>query len=825
MKVRAWLLSVLLVLLWGAPARADNRIIVRTTLGLAGLQQLCSLPLLANCTVIGSLDGTLNQVFLITTPLEGTVFLGLVRTLPGIVDAELDQLISLLGGLNQATSPPASLTDSTPVTYYNATVWNGYANQPAAGIVRVAAAQSQFQVAGSGIAADIDTGVDPNHPAFTGVLLAGYDFTRNQPGASELNDLSSTDFPSSPQPCPPAQCPPGLVNQSSMAILDQSSMAILDTKPQYGAFGHGTMVMGILHLVAPKASLLPLKAFHSDGTGYLSDVLRALYYAAQNGANIVNMSFDFPASSPELSSALDYVNQSAIICAASAGNDGQNETVYPAALQSVVMGVASTNDSDMRSTFSNYGNQIVWVAAPGEGIVTTYPFSTYAAGWGTSFSTPFVSGASALLLNKQGKTNESQAAAALAHAVPVGADMGNGRLDIVQALETVSPADFSISPNPTSATISAGQSATYTLTLAPSNGFNQAVSLTCNGFPPASTCLIVPSTVTLDGTNSATVTATVQTAARAAVAHASLSWTSSLPPTAVTLVGLLACWVLGFLVMPAFARLGRSPRRRPGFAAALGLLVASLCWNSCGTNAGGGTPVPPPSSNLSSLTLNPTSVNGGSLSTGEVTLSSPAPSGGTVVSLSSNDTSVASVPTSVTVAAGSAFAAFQVTTKTVTNTTTVKISASQSGVTQQASASLTVTPPPAPGPTLTSLTLNPGSEIGGSTSTGSVTLSGPAPSGGAVVSLSSSNSALAVVPANVTIPAGATGAVFAVNTSVVTVSSAISISATYAGVTQTSSLTVTAAPPSGTPAGTYTLTITGTAGSLSHNGSVRLVVN
>jgi Subtilase family len=824
MKIRTWLPAVLLVLLWAAPAQADNRIIVRTTLGLAGLQQLCNLPLLGNCTVVGPLDGTLNQVFLITTPLDGTIFLGLLRPLTGIVDAELDQLISLLGGLNSATSPPAALTDSTPVTYYNATVWNGYANQPAAQIVRVAAAQSQFQVAGSGIIADIDTGVDPNHPAFTGVMLAGYDFTRNQPGASELNDLSPTDFPSPPPPCPPSQCPPGLVNQSSMAILDQSSMAILDTKPQYAAFGHGTMVMGILHLVAPKASLLPLKAFHSDGTGYLSDVLRALYYAAQNGANIVNMSFDFATSSPELSSALDYVNQAALICAASAGNDGQNETVYPAALQSVVMGVASTNDSDMRSSFSNFGNQIVWVAAPGEGIVTTYPFSTYAAGWGTSFSTPFVSSASALLVNKQGKTNESQAAAALAHAVPVGPDMGNGRLDIVQALQAVSPADYSISPNPTSATISAGQPATYTLTLAPINGFNQAVSLTCNGFPPASTCLIAPSTVTLDGTNSATVTVTVQTSARAALALASLSGAGALPPTAVLLVGFLACWVVWQLVTPALGRRGRSPRRRPGFAAALGLLVASLCWNSCGGNHSG-TTVSPSSSTLSLISLNPTSVNGGSPSTGEVTLSGPAPSGGTVISLLSNNTSVATVPASVTVAAGSAVATFQVTTQAVPNTTTVNITASQTGVTQQPTASLMVTPLPAPGPTLTSLTLNPGSVTGGSPSTGSVALSAPAPSGGAVVSLSSSDRALAALPAAVTIAAGATGASFAVTTSAVTASRAVSISATYAGVTQTGSLMVTAAPAPGTPAGTYTLTITGTAGNLSHNASVRLVVN
>src|SRR5260370_17273116 len=105
------------------------------------------------------------------------------------------------------------------------------------------------------------------------------------------------------------------------------------------------------------------------------------------------MSFDTKTSSVELQKALDYANQQGVICAASAGNDGQGPPllVYPAALQNDVMGVASTSDSDVRSSFSNYGDAIVWVAAPGEAIVTTYPFSTYSAAWGTSSTAPFVS--------------------------------------------------------------------------------------------------------------------------------------------------------------------------------------------------------------------------------------------------------------------------------------------------------------------------------------------------------------------------------------------------------------------------------------------------
>src|SRR6202023_685256 len=108
------------------------------------------------------------------------------------------------------------------------------------------------------------------------------------------------DFPVPPSACSGSTCPqPAIVNQQSAAILDQQSAAILDQNPKYTAFGHGTMVMGVIHLVAPQAKLLPLKAFNSDGTGYLSDILRAIYYAVQNNAKIVNMSFEFKVSSPD----------------------------------------------------------------------------------------------------------------------------------------------------------------------------------------------------------------------------------------------------------------------------------------------------------------------------------------------------------------------------------------------------------------------------------------------------------------------------------------------------------------------------------------------
>ncbi len=130
---------------------------------------------------------------------------------------------------------------------------------------------------------------------------------------------------------------------------------------------------------------------------------------------------------------------------------------------------------------------------------------------------------------------------------------------------------------------------------------------------------------------------------------------------------------------------------------------------------------------LSSLTLNPNSVIGGGASTGTATLTSAAPSGGAVITLSANNPA-AIVPAAVTIPAGSSSQNFTVATAAVSGTTLASISGTYNG---SASATLTIN-----SATLSSLTLNPSSVTGGSTSTGLAILSGPAPSGGAVVTLS-----------------------------------------------------------------------------------------
>src|SRR5467141_3825909 len=612
MKRRVWLAGALVALLWATPAKADTGVIIRTTGGLPALQVLCLLP--TTCTIVGALDGTLGQVFLVTTPLPLQSFLGLLGGLTGFVDAEVNQLLNLVGGLNILPTPiPATVMSNRTLVPYPAgsttSAWDGYVNQPAASIVGVQDTQKTFNVLGTGIVADIDTGVDPTHPALQVVLLQGYDFTRNQPGGSELNDIPSSPCPFSscpPPPCP--NCSPAKVNQSTAAVLDQSTAAVLDGSP-YAAFGHGTMVMGVIHLVAPTAQLLPLKAFHSDGTASLSDILRAIYYGVQNGANVINMSFDITTASTELQKALDYTKQSGVICAASAGNDGKMEIVYPAALQTDVMGVASTTNQDARSSFSNFGNAIVWVAAPGEAIVSTYPYNTYAAGWGTSFSAPFVSGGAALLHSLNPAINQSSGAAAVTHAVPLAdAGMGYGRLDLCATLASVSTTscspDFSVSAAPPSATITAGQQTTFTASATPLHSSTQTVTWTCTGAPPQSTCTVSPTSTPLDGKNVATAMVTLSTMTR--VLAPPLGLPRYAPPMP-TWVALAACFA-GLAVLLLFCTLSRALPKRPGLAAAAGLLALSLFSYACG----GGYGDPPGSPTLSSIALNPMSVTSGS---------------------------------------------------------------------------------------------------------------------------------------------------------------------------------------------------------------------
>src|SRR5246127_639280 len=207
---------IVLSLMVPKPAAAQNRYIVRTTGGLSSVLNLCNL---LQCQVQGGLDGPVGQNFLVTSSnnllaniVNGT--LTLVESLLGIVSVEADRLLPI--PQRPLPSIPSGLYDTAPVNYYGTVVWHGYAAQPAAQIVRLQDAQNGFRIGGTGIVAVIDTGVDINHPVLYSVLLSGYDFTRNQPGASEWLDVSGLQNGY----VDTQNQQPGYVQQSTAAVLD-----------------------------------------------------------------------------------------------------------------------------------------------------------------------------------------------------------------------------------------------------------------------------------------------------------------------------------------------------------------------------------------------------------------------------------------------------------------------------------------------------------------------------------------------------------------------------------------------------------------------------
>ena len=182
-----------------------------------------------------------------------------------------------------------------------------------------------------------------------------------------------------------------------------------------------------------------------------------------------------------------------------------------------------------------------------------------------------------------------------------------------------------------------------------------------------------------------------------------------------------------------------------------------------------------------SLALTPQYLIGGNTSTGTITLAAPAPAGGIVIALKSSTTTIATVPATVTVAAGQTTASFPISTNLVLVDSPLYITATFG--------TSTLTNTLVPQALLAGLALSPVSVIGGAGSTGYIGLNDKAPSGGITVNVSSNNGA-ASVPATVPIAEGNFGATFAISSSAVLTATTATISAKYAGATKTANLTV-----------------------------------
>ena len=206
----------------------------------------------------------------------------------------------------------------------------------------------------------IDTGVDLDHPEFQGRITNGYDFVDNDNNADDGN-------------------------------------------------GHGTHVAGTIGGandgrgitgVAPDASIMPIRVLGNDGYGYTSDIIAGVYWATDNGADVINLSLGGGGYSQAMADAIAYASNNGSVVVMAAGNSGGRSPDYPAA-HAVDHGIAvgAVNQQKSMAGFSNRAGTTTldYVTAPGVNIYSSVPGGGYSSFSGTSMATPHVAGLAGLL--------------------------------------------------------------------------------------------------------------------------------------------------------------------------------------------------------------------------------------------------------------------------------------------------------------------------------------------------------------------------------------------------------------------------------------------
>jgi len=246
----------------------------------------------------------------------------------------------------------------------------GFVNQW--GMVKIEAPQAWDVTTGSASIniAILDTGVDPDHPDLGNKIISNINFS----GSDTVDDV----------------------------------------------FGHGTHVAGIAAAstnngigvagLGYAANIMNVKVLADNGAGAHSAIAAGIIWAADNGAQIINMSFGGGGSTQTLEDAVNYAWSKGVVVVAAAGNNGNSYMVYPAGYTDCIA-VAATDRDDARASWSNYGDWVD-VAAPGTGIYSTIKGDSYGYKSGTSMASPHVAGLAALVFatvsdaNGDGKLND-----------------------------------------------------------------------------------------------------------------------------------------------------------------------------------------------------------------------------------------------------------------------------------------------------------------------------------------------------------------------------------------------------------------------------------
>lgn len=297
----------------------------------------------------------------------------------------------------------------------------------------------------STVIAIIDTGVDADHPDLVGNLWTNPGEAPNgvdDDGNGKKDDIYGWDFVQN----------------------DSTPQDLLDPPD---VLGHGTHVAGIAAAewnnsqggagVCPECSLMILRA-GTQGAGFASgDIVAAIRYAADNGADVINLSIGGPQWGKAERNALKYaIGKGSLIVAAAGNEDRNNDTIdystvpifgvpfgpsYPASYDLPgLISVAASTPGDGYASFSNVGRYSVDLAAPGVDIVSTVPTSAYLEMSGTSMSSPFVAGLAGLLRSANTSMTPVQMKNAILNGIDEpglksGRSLTNGRVNALAALD------------------------------------------------------------------------------------------------------------------------------------------------------------------------------------------------------------------------------------------------------------------------------------------------------------------------------------------------------------------------------------------------------
>ncbi len=650
----------------------------------------------------------------------------------------------------------------------------------------------------------IDTGIDFNHPDLQGNIWVN-------PGEI-AND--------------------GIDNDGNGYIDDVRGWNFVTNtnNPQDGN-GHGKHVSGTIAArgnngigvagVAWNAKIVPLKFLSDTGSGTTANAIKAIDYCTSNGIKLSNNSWGGGLFDSLLLQAITNAGAADHLFIAAAGNSALNIDVslsYPASYNlSNMVNVASTTNTGGLSNFSNYGVGTVHVGAPGSNVFSTWPIALTVLGQpngynsisGTSMAAPHVTGLAALLRGKMpGWTATQVRSAILGSTKPLASLAGKiSREGIISAFNALAatntetiPPTVAATRNPTTANAAGWNNVNVTVTVTGTDNVGGSgvrdIRYTLN----AGTTVTVPGATTniartTDGIATIAYWATDNSNNASAVGSMTVRVDKTAPVTTITATPGATSTSVVISGTDATSGLSGTFYSVDGAPAAAysgpitldnGVHTVTAYSTDIAGNTEAVKTLSLPLGSLSTVSVNPVSVNGGTAATGTITLGSPAPAGGVVVTLTSSS-AAAVVPASVTVPAGATTATFAISTTSVTASTAATITAASLGVSK--TTTLTVNPAVA-AVAFNTLTLSPTSVRGGrANSTATITLSAVTPTA-LVVNLASSNTAAATVPATVTVPAGARTVTFTVTSVRGTTNRTTVISGTALGVTRSATLTV-----------------------------------